>query len=131
MVKDIFIIGLFSIMVLKPLIRGGGQWWLVAFGWVNFSREHLPLGCLILPVSPPLTSSYVYFPFPPRIVVLQCLDCMYRPSPRGENVQLDDFYAVPPRVVYSHIKAAGDQRVPLMCEVLHEAAQGQRCSLDV
>lgn len=49
MVKDVFIVEMFNIVVLKPLVlresaRAVVAYNLVTLYWVDFSKEHLPLG---------------------------------------------------------------------------------------
>ena len=46
MVKNIFIVEIFSIVVLKPLVlrERESRRWLIALYWVDFSGEQLPVG---------------------------------------------------------------------------------------
>lgn len=46
MVKTIFIIEIFSIVVWKSVVlrESVHRRWLIALYWVDFSREHLPVG---------------------------------------------------------------------------------------
>lgn len=48
MVKNMFIREIFSIVVLKSLVlrerEREHKRWLIALYWVDFSREHLPVG---------------------------------------------------------------------------------------